>query len=56
MDLLVSSTDAHLLQELAAPLRRLGCTTLLKPFDLEYFLDSVAQALCNGRLSEAAMR
>jgi CheY-like chemotaxis protein len=40
---LVTSTDARVLRDLAAPLRHLCCVTQLEPFDLDDFLDRVAR-------------
>ena len=43
--MIVSTTDPRMPRELAAPLRQRGIALLLKPFDLDQLLDSVAQAL-----------
>lgn len=42
---LVSSTDPILLRQLAEPLAYFGCSTVLKPFELDAFLRHVARAL-----------
>jgi DNA-binding NtrC family response regulator len=42
---IVSTTDPRMLCELAAPLERRGYAMLLKPFDLDQLLASVAGAL-----------
>lgn len=42
---MISSTDCRVLEELVAPLRGYGCTTLLKPFDLDQLFHQVANAL-----------
>jgi CheY-like chemotaxis protein len=43
--IVVSSTDRRVLDVLAAPLHHLGCTALVKPFDLDQFLACIAQAI-----------
>jgi DNA-binding response OmpR family regulator len=45
---LISSTDEHLLDDLAAPLDQLNCATLSKPFDLDQLLMCVTEALRGG--------
>jgi DNA-binding response OmpR family regulator len=42
---IVDSTNARLLNQLAEPLRRLGCTPLEKPFELEEFLSTIRGCL-----------
>lgn len=42
---IVSSTDRHLLCELDVPLRHLGCLTIVKPFEIDEFLDCIHQAI-----------
>jgi DNA-binding response OmpR family regulator len=42
--LIVSTTDPQTKRDLAAPLQRQGCDILLKPFDLDELLESVAGA------------
>jgi two-component system, OmpR family, phosphate regulon response regulator PhoB len=38
---IVSSTDARLVQDLAVDLQRYRCQTILKPFEIETLLDAV---------------
>jgi CheY-like chemotaxis protein len=42
---LVSSTDARLLADLAEPLHQLNCRTLVKPFNIQQLLTQVIEAL-----------
>jgi CheY-like chemotaxis protein len=42
---IVTTTSPQMLRDLAMPLQRRGCAMLLKPFDLDQLLESVAGAL-----------
>ena len=46
--IMVSSTDSRLLEVFAALLRPLGCTTVVKPFDLDQLLIGIAQAILHN--------
>lgn len=45
LPIVISSTNPRLLDDLAAPLRRLRCGTLIKPFDVDQLLRCIAQYL-----------
>ena len=51
---IVTTTDPLMLYELAMLLHERGCTMLLKPFDLDQLLDSVAGAERAGQQRAAA--
>lgn len=42
---LMTSTDPRLVENLEVSLHRLGCITVLKPFDIQQFLDCVKWAM-----------
>jgi CheY-like chemotaxis protein len=46
---IVTTTTARLPHEVALALSRLGCTSLVKPFDIDTFLSQVGQALGEGQ-------
>jgi len=50
---LVVCTDAHLLATVSEPLRHLGCSTLIKPFDLDEIIDGVAWLMATAAVSRA---
>ena len=52
----VTTTDPLMLYELAMLLHERGCTMLLKPFDLDQLLESVAGALSAGSQRRAARK
>jgi len=49
LPVIVDSTDNRLLEQLAHPLRELGCMMLPKPFDLDDFFSSVSMCLDTDR-------
>ena len=53
---IVTTTDPLMLYELAMLLHERGCTMLLKPFDLDQLLDSVAGAERAGQQRAAARK
>jgi DNA-binding response OmpR family regulator len=49
LPVIVDSTDDRLLDQLAEPLRDLGCVMLAKPFELDDFFSSISVCLDTGR-------